>query len=92
MEEGTHSFCYEQLKKFLLDDKTLRKNFIEVENEDARLVVKKINVVIQFETCLEVHIIIRYKPISISILLHFPSLLASGRKYRKYCKGHELSL
>ena len=47
---------------------------------------KKVNVVIQFETCLEVHII-RYMPISISILLHFlfnsPSLLASGGKYWK---------
>ena len=46
---------------------------------------KKKNFVIQFETCLEVHII-RYMPISVSILLHFmlnySSLLASGRKYR----------
>lgn len=83
--------CYlwplQYFRSLLAWHKTLRKEFIEVENEDARLVVKKkIIVVIQFETCLEVHII-RYMPISITILLHFllnsPSLLASGRKYRK---------
>lgn len=83
--------CYlwplQYFRSLLAWHKTLRKEFIEVENEDARLVVKKkIIVAIQFETYLEVHII-RYMPISISILLHFllnsPSLLASGRKYRK---------